>query len=63
MKTVKDWLKKQGLTQRQFAALLGSHEVEVSRWLNGKKKPSLQTLDNMAKVTGLKLQTLAEDVQ
>ena len=30
-----DLIKKKGMTQREFAALMGKRESEVSRWLSG----------------------------
>lgn len=45
-------LKSRGMTQRDLAARLGVSEVTVSRWLNGERNPSVQTLKRLAEILG-----------
>jgi len=55
-----DILEKKGLTQKDFAHLMGKSETEVSRWLSGTHNLTLATLckisaalgENIIKVTG-----------
>lgn len=49
---VEERLAEQNMTQRGLAAQLGVNEVTVSRWLNGDRMPSVETLDRMAQVLG-----------
>lgn len=35
-----DWLKSSGMTQCEFANLLGVHESHVSRFMRGERRPS-----------------------
>jgi transcriptional regulator with XRE-family HTH domain len=62
MKSIAKWLKASETTQSEFARLLGVDRHQVSRWMNGHKKPNLMTLQKMASVTGLSLETLARDL-
>ena len=37
-------LKEKGITQKQFAQMLGKRESEVSRWLTGRHNFTLRTI-------------------
>ena len=37
-------LKEKGITQKQFAKMLGKRESEVSRWLTGRHNFTLRTI-------------------
>ena len=47
-----DLIKKKGMTQREFAALMGKRESEVSRWLSGTRGFTTNTLVKISAVLG-----------
>lgn len=47
-----DLIKKKGMTQREFAALMGKRESEVSRWLSGTHGFTTNTLAKISAVLG-----------
>ena len=47
-----DLLKKIKMTQREFAALMGKRESEISRWLTGSHGFTTTTLSKIAAVLG-----------
>lgn len=47
-----DLLKKRKMTQREFAALMGKRESEISRWLTGSHGFTTTTLAKIAAVLG-----------
>lgn len=47
-----DILKSRGMTQRDFAALMGKRESEISRWLSGSRGFTTATLAKMAVALG-----------
>ena len=47
-----DLLKKKKMTQREFAALMGKRESEISRWLTGSHGFTTTTLAKIAAVLG-----------
>lgn len=47
-----DLIKKKGMTQREFAALMGKRESEVSRWLSGTRGFTTNTLAKISAVLG-----------
>ena len=49
---ISDILKKRKMTQREFAALLGKRESEISRWLTGSHGFTTATLAKIAAVLG-----------
>ena len=60
MKELRAWLKSKGWSQGELARRMDSDKVQVSRWLNGVKRPSVATLKRIGKVTGLTLDQLAK---
>lgn len=48
-------LKKRGMTQKDFAHLMGRSEAEVSRWLMGRHNFTLATLAKISTVLGVDL--------
>jgi transcriptional regulator with XRE-family HTH domain len=52
-------MRTQEINQSELAERLGADRHMVSRWLNGRKKPSLETLLKISRVTGIKLEALA----
>lgn len=55
-----DILKAKNLSQRQFAALLGKRESEISRWLTGAHGFTTSTLAKIAAVLGEPLVEVAK---
>lgn len=49
---IHDLLKKKKMTQRDFAALMGKRESEISRWLTGTHGFTTTTLAKIAAVLG-----------
>lgn len=47
-----DILEQKGLTQREFAHLIGKSETEVSRWLSGTHNLTLATLCKITAALG-----------
>lgn len=47
-----DLLKKKKMTQRDFAALMGKRESEISRWLTGSHGFTTTTLSKISAVLG-----------
>lgn len=45
-------LKKRGLSQKEFAHLMGKTEPEVSRWVGGTHNFTLRTLAKISTVLG-----------
>jgi ribosome-binding protein aMBF1 (putative translation factor) len=48
-------LKDKGLTQKQFASLLGKRESEVSKWLTGRHNFTIQTIARIEHVLDSKV--------
>ena len=49
---ISDLLKEKKMTQREFAALMGKRESEISRWLTGSHGFTTTTLAKIAAVLG-----------
>lgn len=49
--TLKEWIEKKGLRQRDAASVLGIPESVVSRLIQGKNQPALATAMQIAKAT------------
>ena len=48
-------LKSKGMSQKQFAQLLGKRESEISKWLTGRHNFTLQTIAKIETALGCKL--------
>ena len=46
-------LKERGMTQKEFARMIGDSEAEVSRWLSGTHNFTLATLANISVALGV----------
>ena len=55
-----DLRKKAGLSQSELAAQLGVTNKAVSKWENGKAKPSTDTIRKLANLLGVAVETLLE---
>lgn len=51
-------IKKKGISQRQFAHLVGEHESIVSRVITGKWNPDNKQREKYAKILGEKVSAL-----
>jgi ribosome-binding protein aMBF1 (putative translation factor) len=58
---ISDILKDKGLTQKEFASLLGKRESEVSKWLTGRHNFTIQTIARIEYVLGSKVIVAAND--
>lgn len=45
------WLRKKGMSQREFAKLIGSDQSHVSDLVRGKNYPRVSSIARIAKVT------------
>jgi transcriptional regulator with XRE-family HTH domain len=52
---IKKMRKKQGLTQQELADKIGVSQKDVSRWENGKREPSITTLNKIADALDLNI--------
>lgn len=46
-------LKERGLTQKQFAKMVGKTEAEVCRWLSGRHNFTIRTLAKISSTLGV----------
>lgn len=53
-----DILQQRGMSQKQFASMMGRSEAEVSRWLAGLHNFTLGTLARISSVLGVDLITV-----
>jgi len=60
MKELRAYLVANGISQGELARRMRSDRFQVSRWLNGVKRPNVTTLKRISKVTGLTLDQLAK---
>ena len=49
---IEERLKAKKMSQKDLAEKLGVTEVTVSRWLNGERDPSIETLNRIAEALG-----------
>ena len=57
---IKSILSKKGISQRQFAEMLGKDETAVSRWFAGKVGISASSMEKIEEVLGVNLMTIAQ---
>ena len=50
IKRVEGKLREKQITQKKLAEILGVSEVTVSRWLNGERNPTMETVEKIASV-------------
>ena len=53
---LREWMKKNGKTQKQFGALLGAQQASVSTWLLG-RPPSLPYALRIRDLTGIPIES------
>ena len=53
-------LKSKGLTQKDFARLLGKRESEISKWMTGRHNFTTQTVARIETALGCKVLTIAK---
>ena len=58
-----DLLKEKKMTQREFAALMGKRESEISRWLTGSHGFTTTTLAKISSVLGEPVVMVKKDTQ
>lgn len=52
---ISEILKSKGLTQKDFARLLGIRESEISKWMTGRNNFTTQTIARIESVLGNKI--------
>jgi transcriptional regulator with XRE-family HTH domain len=62
MQILRDYMAKKGWNQSQLADFLGTDRFVVSKWINGKKRPRLESLQNIAYCTDIDLRKLVESL-
>lgn len=55
VKTIKNLMVKQGVSQRLMAEQIGVTEAAMCRWMQGTRNPSILYVEKMAKVLGYRL--------
>jgi transcriptional regulator with XRE-family HTH domain len=58
MKALQRYMDENGLSQTQLAAKLGVCQPTVSYWISGGKNPSMTRLRDIARATGLSVDSL-----
>ena len=53
MDSLRNYLERSNLSQRDLAKLLSVHEATVSYWISGKNKPKRTLITRLAKLTGI----------
>jgi len=56
-KRIRSWMKKQGLSQRDLARVIGVHETTVSRILAGSRQLGVRPAMRLAKEMGVPMET------
>lgn len=62
MQILRDYMCRKNWNQSELAHFLGTDRFVVSKWLNGKKKPRLESLQNIAYCTGIDLRALVKSL-
>lgn len=52
---IADAIKRKGLTQKEFAKIMGKTESEISDWLSGDRNFTIDTLSDIGYVLNIKL--------
>lgn len=55
-----DILRMKGMTQKDFANMLGKRESEISKWLTGRHNFTTQTIARIEAALGCKILTIAK---
>ncbi len=58
MKALRRYLEDEGMTQKQLAEKLGVKQPSVNDWLTGRKYPTGPRLRDIARCTGLSVDSL-----
>jgi len=53
--TVRDTMKRRGMTRQQLAGELGVNETTLGRWLSGRSNPAASALRHIGSILGLRL--------
>lgn len=62
MQSIKAFMLKRDLTQADLANEVGVTQGMVSLWLSGRKRPSLDNLLSLSRITGVRIEELISDV-
>lgn len=58
IETIKRLAERQGMSQALIAKRMNTTEVSISRWFNGKRTPSIENTEKLAKAVGYRLYVL-----
>jgi putative transcriptional regulator len=61
MLRIREVLKTKKMKQQELADILGVSKVTVSYWCNNQTKPSLETLNQIAKILKVKIASLIKE--
>ena len=61
-KNIKNLRKASGMTQRAFAAAMGTTQQRVSEWERDKIEPSLYNVVKILKIFGATFEELTDDI-
>jgi transcriptional regulator with XRE-family HTH domain len=56
---LRKWMDDRGLTQHELAEMLGITQPQVSKYLSGRRSPSLETIVVLANITGIDIEKLS----
>ena len=57
---IKEIRTKMGLSQKEFAAMLGVGQTALSNWELEKREPDLETLNLISRISGISLNKIAD---
>lgn len=62
MQSVKAFMQRKSITQSDLANEVGVTQGMISLWLSGRKRPSLDNLVSLSRITGVTIEDLISDV-
>lgn len=62
MQILRAYMTENDLNQSELADQIGVDRYMISKWINGKKKPRLESLQAISARTGLKLEALVKSL-
>lgn len=58
-KTIRQYRKSAGMTQRQLAEATGANHMSIYHWESGRNEPSARQLRSLAQVFGVPMESIA----
>lgn len=50
--SIKNYCIKSGITQKEFAKIIGVSQPTVNRWVTGDRRPSLASIEKLQEIIG-----------